>query len=109
MTDENKKVEQIHVGDGDQGGYEEHYVCSGGCGFVAKRPRKCNRPGCPRNRNPLTLCECTDGKHERVKHLNDPEYKAEEKAGKSGEVGRVGDEEVGMGVEQEKDEESKAN
>jgi len=44
-----------------------------------------------------------------VKHLNDPEYKAEEKAGKSGEVGRVGDEEVGMGVEQEKDEESKAN
>jgi len=40
-----------------------HYVCTGGCKTVSLTPGKCQVAGCPRVRNPLTECRCTDGKH----------------------------------------------
>jgi len=47
-----------------------HYVCTGGCGFVSENPGKCPTLGCPRARNPLTLCQCSDGKHGNLLYLN---------------------------------------
>lgn len=49
---------------------EPHYVCTGGCKFVSQSEGKCNSSGCPRARNPLTECFCTDGKHGDLLYLN---------------------------------------
>jgi hypothetical protein len=40
-----------------------HYVCIGKCGIESNEPGKCTTFGCPRHRNPLSECHCTDGKH----------------------------------------------
>lgn len=75
-------VNSVNMSDGteskktEEAPYEEHYVCLGACGIVAKQERKCNKPGCPRNRNPLTKCKCTDGLHSDIYGLNTPKYKA---------------------------------
>ncbi len=58
--DKLKKTEEI----------KPHYVCTGGCLYVSDKPGKCPNPGCPRARNPLTLCNCTDGKHGDLLYKN---------------------------------------
>ncbi|PIR79970.1 MAG: hypothetical protein COU25_02660 [Candidatus Levybacteria bacterium CG10_big_fil_rev_8_21_14_0_10_35_13] len=40
-----------------------HYVCTGGCGLVTNESGKCTSRGCVRNRNPLVVCKCKNGKH----------------------------------------------
>jgi hypothetical protein len=47
-----------------------HYVCTGGCRYVSKEPGKCSTPGCVRARNPLSLCQCLDGRHSHLVNLN---------------------------------------
>ena len=51
-----------------------HYVCTGGCGLEAEDLKKCNSPGCIRNRNPLTECFCTDEKHGDLPEINVPKH-----------------------------------
>lgn len=47
-----------------------HYVCTGGCLTVALTPGKCRVSTCPRVRNPLTECRCTDEKHGDLLYRN---------------------------------------
>ena len=47
-----------------------HYVCTGGCKFYSEVKQNCPTQGCPRARNVLTICECTDGKHGNLLNLN---------------------------------------
>lgn len=47
-----------------------HYVCTGGCLTVSDKPGKCRVPTCPRVRNSLTECRCTDGKHGDLLYKN---------------------------------------
>ena len=47
-----------------------HYVCTGGCQLVSPTQSKCMSSDCPRVRNPLTICECTNGKHGKLLLLN---------------------------------------
>jgi len=49
-----------------------HYVCTGGCGQISDVYAKCTTRGCIRNRNPLTLCNCKNGKHGKLSTLNVP-------------------------------------
>ena len=51
---------------------KSHYVCTGGCGQVSDIPAKCTTRGCIRNRNPLTICHCRNGKHGKLPTLNVP-------------------------------------
>jgi hypothetical protein len=46
-----------------------HYVCMG-CRFTANEPGKCPTGGCPRHRNPLSQCQCKDGKHASIPELD---------------------------------------
>jgi len=50
----------------------DHYVCTGGCLTVRYAPGRCLTPGCPRHRNPLTLCNCTDDLHTDFLFKNNP-------------------------------------
>jgi len=43
-----------------------HYACTGRCGTVKDVSGKCPTSGCKRARNPLTECNCKDGKHSKV-------------------------------------------
>ena len=52
---------------------EIHYVCTGGCGLVTNEPGKCKSRGCVRNRNPLEVCKCNNGKHGILLARNLPE------------------------------------
>ena len=52
-----------------------HYVCTGGCKFESNEPGKCHTVGCFRVRNPLTKCDCKDGKHGNWLTYNDPNSK----------------------------------
>jgi len=47
-----------------------HFVCTGGCKFVSTSPGKCPTRGCVRARNPLSECNCQDGKHGNLLFLN---------------------------------------
>lgn len=47
-----------------------HYVCTGTCKSVSESSGKCPTPGCPRARNPLTVCHCQDGLHGKLILLN---------------------------------------
>jgi len=49
-----------------------HYVCTGGCLQVQYSPGKCTHVGCPRHRNPLTECNCRNGKHGDLPYRNNP-------------------------------------
>jgi len=49
-----------------------HYVCIAWCGDESDMPRKCTTPGCRRNRNPLTKCQCQNEKHTRLQRLYRP-------------------------------------
>ncbi len=49
-----------------------HYVCTGGCDQVSEAAGKCTTRGCFRNRNPLTICRCRNGKHGKLLTLNIP-------------------------------------
>jgi hypothetical protein len=49
-----------------------HWVCTGGCGFVANERVACPNPGCWRYRNYLTECRCKNGKHGHLPTLNVP-------------------------------------
>ena len=50
-----------------------HYVCSGGCLTVQYQTGLCPVPGCYRYRNPLSQCDCTDGRHGDWLFRNHPE------------------------------------
>jgi hypothetical protein len=54
-----------------------HYICIGGCGLVSNEPMKCNILGCPRNRNPLSECQCEDGTHADIPILGPSGYAKE--------------------------------
>lgn len=43
-----------------------HYICTGGCGGVSDNPGVCNAKSCMKHDLPLTVCHCTDGKHEEA-------------------------------------------
>ena len=47
-----------------------HYVCTGGCLTVSSTPGKCRVATCPRLRNPLTECRCTNNKHGDLLYRN---------------------------------------
>jgi hypothetical protein len=40
-----------------------HYICTGGCGGVSEVAKTCGAETCPKHGDPLTPCDCTDGKH----------------------------------------------
>ncbi len=42
----------------------KHYICTGGCEGVSETPGTCQAETCPKHGQPLTECECADGKHE---------------------------------------------
>jgi hypothetical protein len=50
-----------------------HYVCMS-CRSSTNDRGKCTTPGCPRARNPLSECQCKDGKHKEVPKLNAAGY-----------------------------------
>jgi len=41
----------------------KHYICTGGCNGVSEKPGTCQALACPKNGQPLTGCDCGDGKH----------------------------------------------
>ena len=41
-----------------------HFICTGGCGGVAKAPGMCKAEDCPFYAEELQECHCEDGKHE---------------------------------------------
>lgn len=60
-----------------------HYVCSGGCLTVQIEKGMCPEKTCIRFRNPLSLCDCTDGTHGDWLFRNHPEPEKAKKAAKS--------------------------
>jgi len=40
-----------------------HYICTGGCKGESETPGTCQAVTCPKHGQPLTACDCTDGKH----------------------------------------------
>jgi len=40
-----------------------HYICTGGCGGVSETEGTCQAEDCSKHNEPLTNCDCTDGKH----------------------------------------------
>jgi hypothetical protein len=40
-----------------------HYICTGGCEGVSDKEGTCQAETCPKHGQPLTPCDCTDGKH----------------------------------------------
>ena len=40
-----------------------HYICTGGCKGVSEVEGVCGAETCPKHGNPLTSCDCKDGKH----------------------------------------------
>lgn len=50
-----------------------HYVCIGSCDFVSSEAGKCLTPSCWRHRNPLTECQCKNGKHTKIFKIYNPE------------------------------------
>ena len=44
----------------------KHYICTGGCKGVSDKPGVCQAEGCPKHGQPLTECNCTDGKHREL-------------------------------------------
>lgn len=45
------------------GMYMTHYICTGGCGGVSEKEGTCQALTCPKHGDPLTACDCMDGKH----------------------------------------------
>lgn len=41
----------------------KHYICTGGCDGVSNESGECQAIACPKFGQPLTECECADGKH----------------------------------------------
>ena len=41
-----------------------HFICTGGCGGVAKTPGMCKAEDCPFYAEELQECHCEDGLHE---------------------------------------------
>lgn len=41
----------------------KHYICTGGCGGVSKKPGVCEAPVCTRKGMPLEECCCVNGTH----------------------------------------------
>ncbi len=46
-----------------------HYICTGGCGGESSNPKVCESEMCVKEDEPLTSCECDDGRHEGAYHL----------------------------------------
>ena len=40
-----------------------HYVCTGDCGGVSDEAKSCDAEDCSKYGEPLTECNCDDGKH----------------------------------------------
>ncbi len=40
-----------------------HYVCTGGCNGLSDTEGACQMKDCPKYGQPLTACNCEDGKH----------------------------------------------
>ena len=40
-----------------------HYICTGGCQGESDKAGVCNAESCVRHNQPLTECDCEDGKH----------------------------------------------
>lgn len=40
-----------------------HYICTGGCKGVSEEQKNCGAEDCSKHDQPLTACDCTDGKH----------------------------------------------
>lgn len=45
----------------------KHYICTGDCGGVSEKPGVCQAQTCPKHGQPLSECECSDGKHGKEK------------------------------------------
>lgn len=50
-----------------------HWVCIGWCGLISNEPGHCITAGCRRNRNHYTECNCTNGKHLKLKKMYPPQ------------------------------------
>jgi len=55
----------------------EHYICTGGCKGVSDQPGLCQTLDCPKHGEPLTACDCTDGKHHGAFEKEEPEPEEE--------------------------------
>lgn len=42
----------------------KHYICTGGCEGVSGQSGTCQAQSCLKYGQPLTECDCTDGKHQ---------------------------------------------
>ena len=40
-----------------------HHICTGSCKGVSEEAKNCGAEDCPKHGQPLTQCDCTDGKH----------------------------------------------
>jgi len=45
---------------------QEHYVCLGDCEGVSDKTGVCQAPSCITFGQPLSPCNCTDGKHSKM-------------------------------------------
>lgn len=55
----------------------QHYVCLGDCEGVSDKPGTCQALECITYQQPLTQCNCTDGKHNKMQ-LPQTDEKVEE-------------------------------
>jgi len=50
----------------------KHYICTGGCEGVSDTPGTCQAIACPKYGQPLTTCDCADGKHKLATKMPSP-------------------------------------
>jgi len=49
-----------------------HYTCTGDCKGISMQPGNCAAKECGKHRQPLTECNCTDGKHQELEENVEP-------------------------------------
>ena len=40
-----------------------HYICTGECAGISEKAGVCQSPTCSKHGQPLSECDCSDGKH----------------------------------------------
>ena len=57
-----------------------HYVCTGGCQGSSDDRGVCNIQSCLRHKEPLAVCNCTDGMHKEAYEAAHPESQEQPQA-----------------------------